>query len=105
MAQMAGRPRYQEISPRAAVGAALGADGERRSDGPRPGGRPAARATNTAIENWLLHHLRQLYEEVSSEPLPNELSEMIDRFRKRRQDAEVGRENVASLTPNARQGS
>lgn len=69
------------------------------------GGEPPARATNAAIERWLQLHLRQLYQEVCSEPLPSELSDMIDRFRKRRQDAETDRDTVAPLPPAARQGS
>ena len=97
MAQMAGRPRYPEISPRVDKGLSR--------DMSRSGGRPAMRGTNAVIENWLQLHLRQLYEEVCSEPLPSELSEMIDRFRRRRQDAETGPDTVGPLPPPARQGS
>jgi hypothetical protein len=102
---MAGRPRFEEIFPAADLGADFEAPDGRNSDGTCPGSPPVAHGTNTAIENWLLHHLRQLYDEVCSEPLPNELSEMIDRFRRRRQDTEAGRDNVGPLTPTARQGS
>jgi hypothetical protein len=97
VARMAGRPGFPETSP--------GADRGQSRDVSRSGGRPAVRGTNAVIENWLQLHLRQLYEEVCSEPLPSELSEMIDRFRMRRQDSETGRDTVASLPPQARQGS
>ena len=97
MAQMAGRPGFPEISPGADEGQSRGMT--------RSGGRPAARGTNAVIENWLQLHLRQLYEEVCSEPLPSELSEMIDRFRMRRQDGETGRDTVVPLPPPAPQGS
>ncbi len=97
MAQMAGRLRFPEISP--------GADKGQSRAMTRSGGRPAARGTNTVIENWLQLHLRQLYEEVCSEPLPSELSEMMDRFRRRRQDTETGRDTVVPLPPPARQES
>ncbi len=97
MAQMAGRPRFPEISP--------GADKGQSRDMSRSGGRPAVRGTNAVIENWLQLHLRQLYEEVCSEPLPSEFSEMVDRFRMRRQDSETGRDTVVPLPPPARQGS
>ncbi len=97
MARMAGRPGFPEISP--------GADQGRSREMSRSGGRPAVRGTNAAIENWLQLHLRQLYEEVCSEPLPSELSEMIDRFRRRRQDAQTGPDTVVPLPPPARQGS
>ena len=101
MAQMAGQHRFDEISP----GAESGTDIGRNQDRTGPGGRLADRGRNTAIENWLALHLRQLYLEVCSEPLPSELSEMIDRFRSRRQDDEAGHEKVAPLTPTARQSS
>ncbi len=97
MARMAGRPGFPETSP--------GADQGQSRDVSLSGGRPAVRGTNAVIENWLQLHLRQLYEEVCSEPLPSELSEMIDRFRMRRQDSETSRDTVASLPPQARQGS
>ena len=97
MAQMAGRPRFPEI-PRDAD------DGQSRAM-TRSGGRPAARGTNAVIENWLQLHLRQLYEDVCSEPLPSELSEMIDRFRRLRQETETGRDTVVPLPPPAQQGS
>ncbi len=71
------------------------------------GGAPVMRATNRAMENWLQLHLRQLYEEVCSEPLPSELNDMIDRFRRHRQEGESGRDACTPLTPArpARQGS
>ncbi len=97
MAQMARRPRFPEI-PRDAN------DGQSQAM-TRSGGRPAARGTNAVIENWLQLHLRQLYEDVCSEPLPSELSEMIDRFRRRRQETETGRDTVVPLPPPAQQGS
>lgn len=78
--------------------------GQHRDPSPS-GGEPPARATNAAIERWLQLHLRQLYQEVCSEPLPSELSDMIERFRKRRHDAESDRDTVAPLPPAARQGS
>lgn len=97
MAQIVGRPRFPEI-PRDT------GDGQSRAV-TRSGGRPATRGTNTVIENWLQLHLRQLYEEVCSEPLPSELNDMIDRFRRRRQDTETGRDTVVPLPPPAQQGS
>ncbi len=97
MAQMAGRPKFPEVSPRVDKGLSRGMS--------RPGGSSAVRGTNAAIENWLQLHLRQLYEEVCSEPLPSEFSEMVDRFRMRRQDNETGRDTVVPLPPPARQGS
>lgn len=97
MWQMAGRLRFPETSP----GAVEGQD----RDLPGSGGRPGERGTNAAIERWLQLHLRQLYEEVSNEPLPSELSDLIDRFHKRRQDAESGGDGVVPLPPAARQES
>lgn len=97
MAQMAGRPKFPEISP--------GMDKGQSGGMSRYGVRPVARDTNAVIENWLQLHLRQLYEEVCNEPLPSELSEMIDRFRRRLQDTETGRDTVVALPPAARQRS
>ena len=100
MAGMTERRNDPEISRGAAEhggGAAQASD--------RSGGRPVQRGKNAAIETWLQLHLRQLYEEVCSEPVPNELNEMIDRFRRRRQDTEAGGDKVLPLTPPARQGS
>lgn len=95
--QMAGRLTFPETSSVP--------DDRHDRDTSQSGGKPPARGTNTVIERWLQLHLRQLYEEVSNEPLPSELSEMIDRFRKRRQDAEPGGDPVAPLPPAARPGS
>lgn len=94
---MAGRLRFPETSPDS--GEALD------RDTPGSGGGPPERGTNTVIERWLQIHLRQLYEEVSNEPLPSELSDLIERFRKRRQDAERGGDAAGPLPPAARQGS
>ena len=46
----------------------------------------AVRDPNAAFERWLQYHLRQLYLEVCREPEPSDLIEVIDRFRKKRQD-------------------
>ncbi len=100
---MPGRPVYPEDRPTT--------DGARGQDTTRSGGRPPIRgtnrATNAVIERWLQLHLRQLYQEVCNEPLPSELNEMVDRFRRRRQDKEdePGRDAVVPLPPTARQGS
>ncbi len=100
---MPGRPGYPEKLP--------GADSARGQDTSRSGGRPPARGTNRGtnafIERWLQLHLRQLYQEVCNEPLPSELNEMVDRFRRRRKEKEdePGREAVVPLPPTARQGS
>lgn len=94
---MAGRLRFPETSP--------ATDEAQDRDAPQSGGRPPERGTNTVIERWLQQHLRQLYEEVSNEPLPSDLSDLIDRFRKRRQDGETDEESAVSLPPAARQGS
>ena len=52
--------------------------------------RPSkAKDTNAAFERWLQFHLRQLYLEVCSEPVPSDLVEVIDRFRRTRQDPEI----------------
>jgi hypothetical protein len=94
---MAGRLNFPEASP---------ASGEAEDrDTPGSGGGPPERGTNRVIERWLQLHLRQLYEEVSNEPLPSELSDLIERFRKRRQDAERGGDAAGPLPPAARQGS
>jgi len=94
---MAERLKFPEASP--------GSGEAQDRDKPQSGGEPPERGTNTVIERWLQLHLRQLYEEVSNEPLPSELSDLIERFRKRRQDAETGGDAVGPLPPAARQGS
>jgi Anti-sigma factor NepR len=94
---MAGRLKLPETSP--------GTDGAQDRDTPQSGVKQPEHGRNTVIERWLQLHLRQLYEEVSSEPLPSDLSDLIDRFRKRRQEAETGGDTVAPLPPAARQGS
>ena len=93
---MAGRLEIPEASPEP--------DEAKDRETPQSGGTPPGRGTNTVIERWLQLHLRQLYEEVSNEPLPSDLSDLIDRFRKRRQEAEAGTEPVAP-SPPVRQGS
>jgi len=62
-------------------------------------------AKNAAIERWLQLHLRQIYEEVSNEPLPSELSDMIERVRKLWQTDEGNRASAAPLAPSLRCGS
>lgn len=101
-AQMARRPRFPD---RSSAETSPEADQGQSRDATRSGGAPGLRGRNTAIENWLQLHLRQLYEEMCSEPLPSELDEMIDRFRRRRQDSESGRDAVVPLPPRAQQGS
>lgn len=101
-AQMARRPRFPD---RSSSDTSQGAEQGQSRDATRSGGVPGLRGRNTAIENWLQLHLRQLYEEMCSEPLPSELDEMIDRFRRRRQDSESGRDAVVPLPPRAQQGS
>lgn len=61
------------------------AEGTLGLGGPSPA-RALARAPNAAIERWLQLQLRQLYREVCSEPVPEDLMEVIERFRRRRQD-------------------
>lgn len=100
---MPGRPGFPENAP--------GRDSARAPDTTRSGGGPPIRgtnrATNAVIERWLQLHLRQLYQEVCNEPLPSELNEMVDRFRRRRKDNEdePGRDAVVPLPPTVRQGS
>jgi len=94
---MAERLRFPETSPRT--------DGGQDRDLSQSGDRPPEHGTNTVIERWLQLHLRQLYEDVSNEPLPSDLSDLIDRFHKRRQESQTGEERVAPLPPAARQRS
>ena len=96
---MPGRPGTPETNPGAEAETAQGQDTS------RPGGRTPIRGTNAVIDRWLQLHLRQLYQEVSTEPLPSELNEMIDRFRRRRLEEEPGGKAVVPLPPTARQGS
>jgi Anti-sigma factor NepR len=94
---MAERLKLPETSP--------GTGGAQDRDTPQSGVKRPEHGTNTVIEHWLQLHLRQLYEEVTSDPLPSDLSDLIDRFRKRRQEAESGGDAVTPLPPAARQGS
>ena len=72
---------------------------------PQSNDEPRPRADNAAIERWLQLHLRQIYEEVSNEPLPNELIDIIDRFRKRWQIVDGDPAPEARLSPSVRRGS
>ncbi len=60
---------------------------------------------NAVIERWVQVCLRQLYQETCNEPLPSELNEMIDRFRKGLQDHEDDRDAVVSPVLSVRQRS
>ena len=97
MAQIAGMVRIPE--------APSGAYEVQRKEKSRSDDGLPVRGPNVVIERWLQVFLRQLYQETCNEPLPSELNEMIDRFRKGLQDHEDDRDAVVSLVPSVRQRS
>lgn len=40
------------------------------------------------LEHWLQKYLRQAFDDVSNEPMPSELSDLVDRLRANRQDSD-----------------
>ena len=71
---------------------------------PRLGPDPSFRGKggNVALERWLQVHLRQLYEEVCREPMPDDLTEVIERFRAKRQDCPLASGATEGMTAQAR---
>ena len=51
---------------------------------PEPRGPSETKGPNAVFERWLQRHLRQLYHEVCSEPVPDDLIDVIERLRRKR---------------------
>ena len=64
----------------------------------RRGEEPSADARGGASEHWLQKCLRQAFDDVSNEPLPSELSDLVDRLRADRSKPDHNHENVAQAS-------
>lgn len=72
------------------------ADEDNKAAGGRsPPGRPAPRGSERPFDMWLQKQLHAMYDEIASEPLPDDLLSLID------SDASQGKQNGKQKnTPN-----
>ena len=63
------------------------ADDSKAAGGRSPPGRPAPRGNERPFDMWLQKQLHAMYDEIASEPLPDDLLNLID------SDAAQGKQN------------
>ena len=80
MGGLRGRFEWVETGPmeRPAVEERVMADDGDIADG-RGGGRPKAKGAERPFDMWLQKQLHAMYDEIASEPLPDELLKLIDK--------------------------